>query len=117
MPAQSALRRPLACAGRYARNPLRTLRNKTIAMQIDRIVLYNGTGETRELRFKQGAVNIITGSSKSGKSAVIEIIDYCLGSDECAVPEGEIRRTVAWYALLLQFPDTQVFIARAAPER
>lgn len=86
-------------------------------MQIDRIILYNGTGETRELRLKQGAVNIITGSSKSGKSAVIEIIDYCLGSDECAVPEGVIRHTVAWYALLLQFPDTQVFIARAAPAR
>lgn len=86
-------------------------------MQIDRIILYNADGDQRELRLKQGAVNIITGTSKTGKSAVIEIIDYCLGSDECAVPEGVIRKTVAWYALLLQFPDTQVFVARAAPAR
>ena len=86
-------------------------------MQIDRIILFNAGGDQRELRLKQGAVNIITGTSKTGKSAVIEIIDYCLGSDECAVPEGVIRKTVAWYALLLQFPDTQVFVARAAPAR
>ena len=84
-------------------------------MQIRRIILYNQAGATREVAFEPGAVNIITGSSKTGKSAVIEIIDYCLGSDECAVPEGVIRATVAWYALELQFPDARVFVAREAP--
>jgi hypothetical protein len=31
------------------------------------------------------------------------------------VAEGHIRETVDWYSVLLQFPDCQVFIARAAP--
>ncbi len=84
-------------------------------MQIRRIVLYNKAGDIRELAFTPGAVNIITGSSKTGKSAIIEIVDYCLGSNECAVPEGVIRSTVAWYGLELEFPDTRVFVARQAP--
>ena len=86
-----------------------------MTMQIRRIILYGRSGETREIVFRPGAVNIITGSSKTGKSAVIEIIDYCLGSDECAVPEGVIRATVAWYALEVQFHDSRVLVAREAP--
>jgi len=79
------------------------------------MILYSRSGETREIVFKLGAVNIITGSSKTGKSAVIEIIDYCLGSDESAIPEGIIRSSVAWYGLELQFDDTRMFVAREAP--
>jgi hypothetical protein len=86
-----------------------------MTMQIRRIILYSRAGETREIVFRAGAVNVITGSSKTGKSAVIEIIDYCLGSDECAVPEGVIRSTVAWYAIEIQYDDTRVFVAREAP--
>jgi hypothetical protein len=84
-------------------------------MQIRRLILFNQTGATREVAFEPASLNIITGSSKTGKSALIEIIDYCLGSEECAVPEGVIRATVAWYAIELEFPDSRVFVARQAP--
>ena len=84
-------------------------------MQIAKIILYHRSGETREIAFRIGAVNIVTGSPKTGKSALIDIVDYCLGSSECGVPEGAILSTVAWYALLLQFRNGQVFVARAAP--
>ncbi|MFC3161233.1 AAA family ATPase [Chryseobacterium arachidis] len=72
-------------------------------MQIHKIILYNSIGETRELEFNIGKVNIITGESKSGKSALIEIVNYCLGSKTCEIPEGIIRETVYYFALTAVF--------------
>ena len=51
-----------------------------MTMQILEIVLYNQNGEKRALSLLLGKVNIITGSSATGKSAIIDIVDYCLGS-------------------------------------
>jgi hypothetical protein len=86
-------------------------------MQIRAIVLYNKAGAQRELKFNQGAVNIITGRSLTGKSAIIEIVDYCLGRSTFLVPEGVIRDSVAWYAILFEFGDgTEVFVAKPAPK-
>ena len=69
-------------------------------MQLRSIILYNRAGAIRELSFKRGAVNIITGRSLTGKSAIVEIIDYCLGRSTFLIPEGVIRDTVAWYAVV-----------------
>ena len=84
-------------------------------MQIKKISLYGKNGERRDVNFTPSQVNIITGASKKGKSSLIDIVEYCLGSSECSVAEGHIRQTVAWYSVLLLFPDSEVFIARAAP--
>lgn len=86
-----------------------------MTMQILQISVYGKNGERRDVKFKPSRVNIITGASKKGKSSLLDIVEYCLGSSECNVAEGFIRKTVDWYAILLQFRDTQVFIARAAP--
>jgi Protein of unknown function (DUF3732) len=86
-------------------------------MQIREIVLYGHNGQKRVLPLKLGRTNIITGKSKTGKSALIEIIDYCLGRGECTIPEGVIRDSVAWFGLLLEFPSGQVFVARQTPPR
>lgn len=85
-------------------------------MQIKSIVLYNYTGETRILPFKLGAVNIITGESRTGKSSIINIIDYCLGRSTFTIFEGVNRDVIAWYAILLQVGDTQVFVAKPPPK-
>ncbi|MBS3678961.1 DUF3732 domain-containing protein [Ornithinibacillus massiliensis] len=86
-------------------------------MQIKKIVLYNSKGQRRIVPLELDKVNIITGASKKGKSAIIDIIDYCLGSDECNVAEGIIRKSVDWFALLLSFnKDEEVFIARRNPK-
>lgn len=85
-------------------------------MQIRKIVLYNQKGEMRSLLFRLGAVNIITGRSNRGKSALIEIVEYCLGHSSFRVPEGIIRDSVAWYGLILQIGETQIFIAKPAPQ-
>lgn len=84
-------------------------------MQIRSIVLYNASGRQRVLNFRLGGVNIITGDSKTGKSAVIDIIEYCLGRSDFRIPEGVIRENVEWFALLLQVGENQIFIAKPKP--
>ena len=88
-----------------------------MSLQIRSIVLYSPSGEKRIVGFKLGRVNIITGRSRTGKSAIIDIVDYCLGNSRFHVPEGIIRDTVAWYGLLLSVQDgMEVFIAKPTPK-
>lgn len=87
-----------------------------MSMQILNIVLYGHDGHQRTLNLKPGGVNVITGASKTGKSALIDIVDYCFGSSECRVPAGIIRKAVAWFALRLQLNSGQAMIARRCPQ-
>jgi len=86
-------------------------------MQINSIVLYNSDGDIRELNFNIGKVNIITGESKTGKTAIIDIVDYCLGSEQCGIREGIVRNYVEWFAIKLQLKDEQIFVARQNPSK
>jgi hypothetical protein len=70
----------------------------------------------RQLAFRLGALNVITGGSKTGKSAIQQIVEYCLGNGTCEVPAGVIWKSVSWYALLLQFSSGRVFVGRRHPE-
>lgn len=84
-------------------------------IQIRSIVIYSHDGRSRILTFALGKVNILSGESKTGKSAIIDIVDYCFGSKECHVPEGIIRRAISWFGLHLQTTSGQAFIARQVP--
>lgn len=66
--------------------------------QIKEIVLWpkNGSLEPRRLPFEKGKVNVISGGSRTGKSAIIPIIDYCLGSKKCRIPVNTIRNSCEW---------------------
>lgn len=86
-----------------------------MSFQILDIVLYGFNQEKRILSFRPGCLNIVTGASKTGKTALIEIMDYCLGSSKCDIPEGIIRQTVEWVAIRLQVAKGEVFIARRLP--
>lgn len=86
-----------------------------VSIQILDIVVYSIRGERRVLSLRPGEMNIITGDSKTGKSALISIVDYCLGSSTCAVPEGVIRNNVAWYGIRFSDSVAQHFIARRSP--
>src|SRR5471030_1222823 len=87
----------------------------TMSIQLFDIVLYSNDGRQRTLSLKPGDINVITGDSKTGKSALIDIVDYCFGSGECRVPEGPIRRAVSWFGLRLQLAEGQAFVARRCP--
>ncbi len=85
-------------------------------MQILEIVLYNRHGDTRRLSLEPGRLNVITGVSGTGKSAVLEIVHFCLGDDEdFRVPTGVISDLVAWYAIRVRTGGTELFIARPSP--
>ncbi|MFR0793984.1 MAG: DUF3732 domain-containing protein [Parabacteroides distasonis] len=85
-------------------------------MQIKNIILYKDAEHQRVLSFELGKVNIITGESKSGKTALINIVDYCLGSRECKIADGVIRDNVHWFAITIVFEDQEQYIvARLNP--
>jgi hypothetical protein len=85
-------------------------------MKIKSIHIYSHDGQRRDLQFKVNGLNVITGRSSTGKSALSDIVEYCMGRSDCNVPEGIIRDKVAWYAVVYQFPNEQVLIAKPAPE-
>lgn len=87
-----------------------------MTMQIRAIVLYHRDGRVRELAFRLGALNVITGQSRTGKSAIIDIVDYCLGRSSFNVFEGVNRDVVAWYGLMLRMGSSDVFVAKPAPK-
>jgi len=85
--------------------------------QIIKLVLWSRFDHPpRIVTFHRGAVNVISGSSKKGKSAVIPIIDYCLGSDKCAIPVGVIRQTCSWFGVVVDTAEGQKLLARREPE-
>ena len=69
----------------------------------------------RVLPFEMQSVNIITGASHTGKSALIPIIDYCLGSDKCAIPVDIIRNACSWFGVLFDLDGEQLLLCRREP--
>lgn len=86
-----------------------------MSFQIIKVILYSFTGQTRVLSLCPNAVNIITGASKTGKSAIIHIVNYCLGRKTSSVPEGVILQNVAWFAVHLINGEEELFVARRNP--
>ena len=81
---------------------------------IDKLLLWLKNGQLRTLSFSNDKVNVITGNSKTGKTAILEIIDYCLcGSKETVVISYEhIAENVAWYGIRFFINDKTYTIAR-----
>lgn len=86
-------------------------------LKILSVILYAHSDQvkTRFINFQQGKVNIITGYSQRGKSAIIPIIDYCLGSSECNIPIGRIRNKVDKFAVYVEIKGEKIFLARDCP--
>lgn len=77
---------------------------------ISSIVLLN-SNEKRIVPLEQG-VNIITGDSKTGKSALVEIIDYCLCSSRSTVPKGKITEFTTLFCITLVIQNRCYVVAR-----
>lgn len=84
-------------------------------MQLDALILYNADGEIRQITFRPGQLNIISGESGTGKTSIIGILRFLLGGDSPQVPLGPIQETVAWYGLLAHVGETRFFVGRPAP--
>jgi hypothetical protein len=84
--------------------------------QIVKLVLWPRNNlPPRVVEFETGKVNVITGSSKAGKSAVIPIIDYCLCSNKCSIPVGVIRESCSWFGIVVATSEGEKLFARREP--
>lgn len=83
-------------------------------IQIEQIVIWakNPNLEPKILTFAKGKINIIYGLSQTGKSAIIPIIDYCLGSTQNKIPVGHIRDCSAWFGIVLNIDETKMLMVR-----
>jgi hypothetical protein len=84
--------------------------------QILKLILWSKAGHAaRIVEFEPGMVNVISGASKTGKSAVIPIIDYCLASGKCSIPVGTIRDACSWFGVVIETLEGQKLLARREP--
>lgn len=83
---------------------------------IKSIILYSKGNERKIVDFNLTGITIITGKSRTGKSAITEIIDYALGSSKCHFPLI-IKETCSWAGILLKRNETEILILRKVPEQ
>lgn len=83
-------------------------------LKILKVILWPKNKELkyRELEFNTEKVSIITGGSGRGKSALISIVDYCLGSSKIRIPTGLIRQTTEWFGILISLGGREILLAR-----
>lgn len=85
--------------------------------QVKEIVLWprNPGFAPRRVSFAPGKVTVISGASRTGKSAVIPIIDYCLGAHDCSIPVKTIRDACSWFGVVVKTGAGDKLFARREP--
>ncbi|CAG19994.1 DUF3732 domain-containing protein [Photobacterium profundum] len=79
---------------------------------LENVILIASNKEKRVLKFSQG-LNIITGDSKTGKSALIEIVDYCLFSKRSTVPVGKVTDFTEIFCSVFKYNEKIIIIGRS----
>lgn len=85
--------------------------------KIKHIILWpkDKSKKERILSFDLTKINVITGDSQKGKSSIIPIIDYCLGSSKCTIPVGIIREKTEWFGIVVAIKGELILLARKEP--
>lgn len=78
---------------------------------INQIVIFNREGKKRSVSLSPG-LNVVTGNSKTGKSALIEIVDYCFCSKTSNIPRGVISEFGYLFSIVIEFPTKLIVISR-----
>ena len=88
-----------------------------VYFQIEKIILWSKKIQYafKTVDFEIEKVNIITGASRTGKSAIIPIIDYCLGDGNCQIPVNTIRDACSWFGVLVKLESKRILLARREP--
>lgn len=82
---------------------------------IESLHLWLTSGETRTLSFLPNKVNVITGVSHTGKTAILDIFDYCFFASRHRISESIINENTLWYGLRIHVNDKVYTLARRAP--
>lgn len=72
--------------------------------------------QPKEYEFYPDKVNVITGDSSTGKSSILQIIDYCMLSENSKIVEDVINENVSWYGLVFNINGKDYALARKAPK-
>lgn len=75
------------------------------------VIAFSQNKQKNNIELKDG-LNIITGRSQTGKSALIEIVDYCLASSQCTIPKGVIDKSTILYSIILEIENVILILAR-----
>lgn len=80
------------------------------------LALYSRDGDRKVIPFQLGRLNVITGQSKTGKTVLVRLIDYCLGRSDIPTSAGGVERALGWVGALWQFDDGgRAFVGRPIP--
>ena len=85
-----------------------------VYFQIEKIILWSKKIQCafKTVDFEIEKVNIITGASRTGKSAIIPIIDYCLGDGNCQIPVNTIRDACSWFGVLVKLESKRILLVQ-----
>ncbi|RKN79156.1 DUF3732 domain-containing protein [Paenibacillus ginsengarvi] len=81
---------------------------------IKEIILWLKNKKIRKLVFEENKINVITGDSGTGKSVILDIIDYCFFASKTKIPQEKINENVSWYGIKFLINDKEYLIARGA---
>ncbi len=80
---------------------------------LKKIGIWLNNGSFRELVFFNNKVNIITGEQSTGKSTIIEIIDFCFFASSSPIVQGdEYIDQIAWFGINFIINDKHLTIVR-----
>lgn len=82
---------------------------------IESLHLWLTSGRIRTLSFLPNKVNVITGDSHTGKTAILDIFDYCFFASRHRISESIINESTLWYGLKIHVNDKVYTLARRAP--
>ncbi len=82
--------------------------------QLRRILIYSYDGRHEEIPFTTSSVNVVVGDSNTGKSALLEIINYCMGSKECDIAD-HVQKYCPWVAIQWVSNGEYCLLARKIP--
>lgn len=84
---------------------------------IKQIILWpkDTTKSKQVIRFENNKVNIVYGDSRTGKSALIPIVDYCFCSGDCRIPVDTIRNATSWFGVLFEMGNQEILLCRKEP--
>jgi len=84
--------------------------------RIKYIGLIDKAGKRHGVPLHEG-LNIVTGRSSTGKSALIEIFDYCMGADVETIPKGVITDNAKLYFVLMVINGSQWVLGHSQTEK
>lgn len=87
-----------------------------MTFNILKTILWLKSGNIRELNFKPGKINLITGDSSTGKTDIINIILYCLFYDDVSISDSIVNENINWYGIQINVNDKLFTICRKRRE-